>query len=327
MVVDLRTDSADVRSEMQTYEMLVKERSVRPNSKDMTLVRTSVGIDQIHVVFDSDEWIGFPITVTFCNGDTMVTQSMDVRRIAGSDDWSLEGTCVIPHEVIQRTGPIRVTFQGTDSEGRHIITARGAPLYVEEAGDVGEGMPSSAPTQDEWNHAYARAMQAIDAANEAINMLMSMSVATTSSPGVVMPDGTSITVDDDGTISTERYVLPTALVDRLGGVMPDGVTTATDSQGRLRVISDYSLPPATQSELGGVMVDGVTITAEEDGTIHGTAPYVLPTATESTLGGVRVGAGMSIEDGALGVRIFTNGEIDELTPFMDRFAFGDTMEF
>ena len=50
---------------MQTYELLVKERSVRPNSKDMTLVRTSIGIDQVHILFDNAEWLGFPITCTF----------------------------------------------------------------------------------------------------------------------------------------------------------------------------------------------------------------------------------------------------------------------
>jgi len=70
---------------------------------------------------------------------------------------------VVPYEVIGMVGPINVTIQGTDSQGRHIITAKGAPLSVEEAGDVAMGdIPADAPTVDQWHQAYADAMSLIN---------------------------------------------------------------------------------------------------------------------------------------------------------------------
>ena len=148
---------------MQTYEILVRGRAVHPNSDDMTLVRTSIGIDKIHVLFDNDEWLDFALTVTFAQGGAdgpKVTQSLTPSTISGTE-WVAEAECVIPYEVIEMTGPIRVTFQGYDTDGNHIITAAGAPLSVEEAGDVDDGEPPEpVPTISQWEQAYADAMAA-----------------------------------------------------------------------------------------------------------------------------------------------------------------------
>ena len=154
---------------MQTYEIIVSGRAVRANSADTTLVRTSVGIDKIHVLFDNEEWRSFPVRVTFANGETLVSTSVTLAALE-SDEWAAEAECTIPWEVIQTLGGIRITFQGTDSSGKHIITeASGTPLTVVEAGDVVDGSePQPDPTIDEWHQAYADAMAAAsDAASAA----------------------------------------------------------------------------------------------------------------------------------------------------------------
>ena len=212
---------------MQTYEIAVVNRSVRGNSEDMTLVRTSVGIDQVHVLFDNAEWLDFPVTISFGQGDDLITQSLIVSGIEGSTEWVAEATVLVPHEVIDMTGSIRVTLQGTDADGRHIITAYGAPLSVEEAGDVMQGdVPEDAPTPDQWHQAYAEAQVAI---NE------------------------MITVRDNAQ----------AVVDALQSRLDELVAQASAAlDGK---IEEYRVP-ATTERLGMVKVgDGLAVT--EDGTL------------------------------------------------------------
>ena len=60
------------------------------------------------------------------------------------------------------------------------------------------------------------------------------SVATTESTGVVKPDGTTITIDKDGTLhGSSTYTLPIASTDTLGGIKPDGKTTFVNEEGVL----------------------------------------------------------------------------------------------
>lgn len=60
------------------------------------------------------------------------------------------------------------------------------------------------------------------------------SVATTESTGVVKPDGTTISVDDDGTLhGANTYELPKATTEVLGGIKPDGKTTFVNEEGVL----------------------------------------------------------------------------------------------
>lgn len=149
---------------MKTREVLVTGRSVQ-STGDVALVRTSVGIDQMHVLFDAAEWVGFgTVKCTFKNMSDIenpVTVSLTPTAV-DSEDWAAEATCTIPWEVIQDVGTIAVTFQATDSSSNHIITARAeSVLSVIEAGDVNEGtVPSTAPTLSEWEQAYADATAA-----------------------------------------------------------------------------------------------------------------------------------------------------------------------
>ena len=209
---------------MQTYELIVEGRSIRSNSADSTLVRTSVGIDQVHVYFDNEEWLSFPLTATFSqNGVRPVTSSMTVSRITNSDEWAAESTLSVPYEVIGMVGPIYVTIQGTDSNGNHIITAKGSPLSVEEAGDVTMGeIPGDAPTVDQWTQAYADARVAIN--------------------------------EVQGIIDNLRGSLDTMLADARSQLEGE-VESASDD-----IVRTYAVP-ATGTSLGLVMVgDGLTVT-------------------------------------------------------------------
>lgn len=296
---------------MQTYEIIVKERSVRPNSKDMTLIRTSIGIDKVHILFDNEEWLDFPISCTFAQGPDVITIPLTVKPLRDSE-WVAEAECVVPYEVIDMTGSIRVTLQGTSSDGRHIITAKGSPLSVEEAGDVLEGIaPAENPTIDEWQQVYADAQEAVNDAREALDDI---------------DDRIADAIRDalDAYEPPESYVLPTATDERLGGVKigygiglnSDGtifvsggsgsggasagkldriakIVDATigaeyDDDGELEstTIKTPSIPPATLDAIGGVIPDGVTVTVDDDGMIHAESAYI-PVASESELGIVR----------------------------------------
>lgn len=59
---------------------------------------------------------------------------------------------------------------------------------------------------------------------------LSVPAATTSIPGVVQVDGTTITVNN-GVISAAQYTLPTASTTVLGGVKVDGTTITVNAQG------------------------------------------------------------------------------------------------
>ena len=269
---------------MQTYEILVRNRAVLPNSQDMTLVRTSVGIDQVHVMFDNAEWLDFPIKITFGQGEDLVTTPLTVSLIDGSDEWVAEATVTVPYEVIDMTGPIRVTLQGTDSEGRHIITAQGSPLSVEEAGDVDEGsMPEDAPTQDEWHQAYADARVLMNEMRTTIDSLQArideivqeakdeideevergLSPATTASLGVVQV-GNGLSVTDGGILSadetngiTTSQVLQLANLARLAAF---GFDTEFDDAGILK--------NTVKVKSGALPIDGETIKVNDDGLLY-----------------------------------------------------------
>lgn len=224
---------------MQTYEITVQNRTIRGNSSDMTLVRTSVGIDRVHVLFDSDEWLEFPLTITFAQGGDVVTQSLVVSEVTWSDKWSAEAMVEVPYEVVDMVGPIRVTLQGTDSEGRHIITAKGAPLRVEEAGDVAYGTaPSDAPTMDQWQQAYSDACVVINEVQGIINNL----------------DETIGTI-----VSSAESRISSEILDAAGAV-PGSVVATADRLGVVRIGSGL-----------GITDDGVLSASETNGITTGQA--------------------------------------------------------
>lgn len=281
---------------MQVYELIVRNRAVLGNSDDMTLVRTSIGVDRMHVMFDNAEWADFPITVTFANGDTKVSQSLPVTPL-DSDEWVLEGECVIPWEVVTEVGAIRVTFQGTDAQGNHIITAYGAPLSVEQSGDSEMGdIPEDAPSVDQWNQAYADAMAAVNSLNAKIAEVDAaiqafvdqvLPIATTESVGLMKPDGRTAIVDENGTLSVQTaYELPIATESVLGGVMVDGESIEVDENGALSLLSTTRNAIANLRRLASTAFD---TTFDEGGNLTAAKvlPESLPIATILALGGVK----------------------------------------
>lgn len=213
---------------MRTREVTVTGRTIAANG-DNTLIRTSVGVDQLHVLFDASEWLTLAnVHATFKHGSTMISTALTLTAV-DSLEWSAEATCIIPWEVMQTTGDVELTFQATDSEtGEHIITQdTGGILQVVDEGEVDPStLPSPSPTPPD------------------------LPIATTTSLGAVMPDGTTITIDQDGTIH--------------------GAST-------------YTLPIASTSTLGGVKVDGTTITADVDGTLHGATSVNIGEITDAEI--------------------------------------------
>ena len=63
-------------------------------------------------------------------------------------------------------------------------------------------------------------------------------VATTQAAGIVKPDGTTVTVDQDGTIhGAQTYILPTATANTLGGIKVGENLTIGDN-GKLNAYAD-----------------------------------------------------------------------------------------
>ena len=74
---------------------------------------------------------------------------------------------------------------------------------------------------------------------------------------------------------TDTYQLPIATTVQAGAVKPDGTTITVDPDGTIRGASTYVLPTASTTVLGGVKVDGTTITIDENGVIK-SAGGILP---------------------------------------------------
>ena len=85
--------------------------------------------------------------------------------------------------------------------------------------------------------------------------------------------GDGISISDTGVISSTgggggSYTLPAATSSTLGGVKPDGTTTTVDTDGTIH--ANYTLPTASTDTLGGVKVDGTSVTIT-NGVISATA--------------------------------------------------------
>jgi hypothetical protein len=242
------------------------------------------------------------------------------------------------------TGPIRVTIQGTDENGRHIITAKGSPLSVEESGDVVIGTPpEDAPTIDQWQQAYAQAMSAANAAQSAANVIddrigtivddvtqriletLSLPIATRESLGGVIV-GDNISVDENGVISVAQQsgggsgmtVEQARALVNLSRLAYYAFDSEFDNDGLLKanaMLKRVVMPYASTEGVGAVKVDGITVTIADDGTISA-SPYELPTASAETLGGVRVdGISVAIDaNGALFIPTATPASLGLVKP-------------
>ena len=298
--------------EMQTYEIIVRERSVRANSRDTTLVRTSVGVDRVHILFDNAEWLDFPVSITFAHGDRVVTEQLVIAEMSNTDEWVAESWADVPWEVIESVGPIRITLQGTDSSGRHIITAKGSPLSVIESGDVAEGdVPADAPTISQWEQAYADAMVVVNEAaslksslrEQLVDMVTSAESAldgriaqsyvpaTRERLGLVrIGDGISVT--DSGVISSEYRGFDTEQVDRISKLYSLANIAFADpfidgSLNESTVLSSNIMPIATIDNPGVIFPDGVTVIVDDNGMMSAVIDRDLtPIATTSVAGKV-----------------------------------------
>lgn len=127
---------------MQTYEITVRERAITRTSNDPTMVRTSRGVDRLHILFDSPEWLDFDLSVAMYNGGVLVESPVTVTPLLG--DHLAECYVNVPDEVLESLGALGVTVHGTDESDNHIITERAFPFTVEQEGDE-EGGPTKPP--------------------------------------------------------------------------------------------------------------------------------------------------------------------------------------
>ena len=63
----------------------------------------------------------------------------------------------------------------------------------------------------------------------------------------------------DGKGLASEYTLPPATIETLGGIKPDGTTITVDEDGTIHGANTYELPIASSTVLGGVKIDGDTI--------------------------------------------------------------------
>ena len=126
-----------------------------------------------------------------------------------------------------------------------------------------------------------QAQTVIGAINE-VNAHTDVPIATTSTPGKVKPDGTTITVDSSGKIASVDQT-PIATTSTAGKVKPDGTTITVNSSGTISSVDQT--PIATTSVAVKVKPDGSTITVNSSGTISSVDQ--TPIATTSTAGKVK----------------------------------------
>ena len=102
-------------------------------------------------------------------------------------------------------------------------------------------------------------------------------IATTAIAGIVKPDGTTIKVKADGTLSAVIPDPDTAAVGTLGVVKPDGTTITILPDGTISA-KQKELPVATTAKAGIVKPDGTTVTVQADGTIAAKQSEIATTA-------------------------------------------------
>ena len=102
-------------------------------------------------------------------------------------------------------------------------------------------------------------------------------IATTAIAGIVKPDGTTIKVKADGTLSAVIPDPDTAAVGTLGVVKPDGTTITILPDGTISA-KQTELPVATTAKAGIVKPDGTTVTVQADGTIAAKQSGIATTA-------------------------------------------------
>ena len=121
----------------------------------------------------------------------------------------------------------------------------------------------------------------------------------------------------DATIALDaggsQYILPPATTSTLGGVIPDGTTITVDADGTIHGASTYVLPTASSSTLGGVKVDGTTITIDSNGVISSSGGGGGTTYTEGP--GIDINNDViSIDDTVVATKDDLDSKQDKLNP-------------
>ena len=117
--------------------------------------------------------------------------------------------------------------------------------------------------------------------------VLSVAPATSSTLGGVKPDGTTVTVDADGTLhGSQSYELPTMSATTKGGAkLGAGLSVADDTLS----LSGESYTSAEKTKLAGIEANANN--------------YTLPTMDATTKGGAKVGDGLSVSNDVLSVDV------------------------
>lgn len=156
---------------------------------------------------------------------------------------------------------------------------------------------SATNAKDSENKAYQYAQEA--------KSISGIGIATTSQAGIVMPDGSTVSVNSAGQISVaglSEHIADTAISSTSN---PDGVhgirLYTNEVSGKITLQKWDTAAQNWVDQVDGFKVDGTTITVDPDGTLHGVGDYTLPKATDTTLGGVKIGDNVSVSDGTISI--------------------------
>ena len=243
------------------------------SSGEVTLILAGVNHDNTVQV----KFISQPVVINddarldFLESPTILEQAynqiqLEVQKVIdGIENGDITGTAVIE--------PATETKLGGVLSGGDISVAENGTVTVDSVNGktVGTDVPENAVFTD---------------------TVYTLPTASRTVKGGVMVDGTTVAIDENGTISvigssdsTGTVIIAPATETKLGGILSggdisvaeNGAVTVNTVNGKTlgtdvpenAVFTDtvYTLPAASESVLGGVMVDGTTVTIDENGVI------------------------------------------------------------
>jgi len=243
------------------------------SSGEVTLILAGVNHDNTVQV----KFISQPVVINddarldFLESPTILEQAynqiqLEVQKVIdGIENGDITGTAVIE--------PATETKLGGVLSGGDISVAENGAVTVNSVNGktVGTDVPENAVFTD---------------------TVYTLPTASRTVKGGVMVDGTTVAIDENGTISvigssdsTGTVIIAPATETKLGGILSggdisvaeNGAVTVNSVNGKTvgtdvpenAVFTDtvYTLPAASESVLGGVMVDGTTVTIDENGVI------------------------------------------------------------
>lgn len=122
---------------MQTYTIAVTDRTLALASTDRTLVRTGRGVDEIELLFYSDEWLDFPLKCALAINGDITEISITLESPTTDDEWLARAVVDVPDEVLESAGALGVTVHGKISDDEYIVSALSIPLEIRQEGKDG----------------------------------------------------------------------------------------------------------------------------------------------------------------------------------------------